>query len=52
MTYRGMLPTAECLLFQDRYGAQHCQTLAAIYAKAADEAGVIARAHQGMTGHS
>jgi hypothetical protein len=29
---------------------QHCQTLAASYAKAADEADVMARAHQEMTG--
>ena len=31
---------------------QHCQTLAAIYTKAADEAEVIARAHRDMRGHS
>jgi len=31
---------------------QHCQTLAAIYTKAADEAEVIARAHQDMRDHS
>ena len=31
---------------------QHCQTLAAIYTKAADEAEVIARAHRDMIGHS
>lgn len=31
---------------------QHCQSLAAIYTKAADEAEVIARAHQDMRGHS
>lgn len=30
---------------------QHCQTLAAIYTKAADEAEVIARAHRDMKGH-
>ena len=29
---------------------QHCQTLAASYAKAADEADAMARAHQEMTG--
>lgn len=31
---------------------QHCQTLAAIYNKAADEAEVIAHAHRDMRGHS
>jgi hypothetical protein len=31
---------------------QHCQTLAANYAKAADEAEVMARAHRDMTGRS
>ena len=31
---------------------QHCQTLAASYAKAADEAEVIARAHRDMKDHS
>ena len=31
---------------------QHCQSLAAMYTKAADEAEVIARAHQDMRGHS
>ena len=31
---------------------QHCQSLAAIYTKAADEAEVIARAHRDMKGHS
>ena len=31
---------------------QHCQTLAAIYTKAADEAEVIARAHRDMRGPS
>ena len=31
---------------------QHCQTLAAIYSKAADEAEVIAAAHRDMKGHS
>lgn len=31
---------------------QHCQTLAAIYSKAADEAEVIAHAHQDRRGHS
>lgn len=29
---------------------EHCQTLAANYAKAADEADMMARAHQDMTG--
>ena len=31
---------------------QHCQTLAAAYAKTADEAEVIARAHRDMKDHS
>ena len=31
---------------------QHCQTLAAIYTKAADEAEVIARAHRDLKPHS
>ena len=31
---------------------QHCQTLATIYAKAADEADVMARAHRDMRGNS
>ena len=31
---------------------QHCQTLSETYAKAADEAEVIARAHRDMTGRS
>ena len=31
---------------------QHCQSLAAIYTKAADEAEVIAHAHRDMRGHS
>lgn len=31
---------------------QHCQTLAAIYTKAADEAEAIASAHRDMKGHS
>jgi hypothetical protein len=31
---------------------QHCQSLATMYGKAADEAEVIARAHQDMRGHS
>ncbi|MBI4000250.1 MAG: hypothetical protein HY348_00500 [Nitrospira defluvii] len=31
---------------------QHCQTLAAIYTKAADEAEIIAAAHRDMKGHS
>ena len=31
---------------------QHCQTLAANYAKAADEADMMARAHRDMTGRS
>ena len=31
---------------------QHCQTLAAIYNKAADEAEVIAQAHRDMRSHS
>jgi hypothetical protein len=31
---------------------QHCQSLAVIYTKAADEAEVIARAHRDMRGHS
>ena len=31
---------------------QHCQSLAAIYTQAADEAEVIARAHRDMMGHS
>ncbi len=31
---------------------QHCQSLAAIYTKAADEAEVIAHAHRDMKGHS
>jgi hypothetical protein len=31
---------------------QHCQTLAAIYTKAADETEVIAQAHRDMMGHS
>ena len=31
---------------------QHCQSLAATYTKAADQAEVIARAHQDMRGHS
>ena len=31
---------------------QHCQTLAAIYTNAADEAEVMARAHRDMKGHS
>jgi len=31
---------------------QHCQTLAASYAKAADEADAMARAHRDMTGRS
>lgn len=31
---------------------QHCQTLAAIYTKAADEAEVIAHGHRDMRGHS
>ncbi|MBP8154008.1 MAG: hypothetical protein KAX87_01890 [Nitrospira sp.] len=31
--------------------AQHCQTLAAIYNKAADEAEVIAQAHRDMRSH-
>src|SRR5512143_1413551 len=31
---------------------QHCQSLAAIYTKAADEAEMIGRAHRDMSGHS
>lgn len=31
---------------------QHCQSLAAIYTKAADEADVMARAHRDMRSHS
>jgi len=31
---------------------QHCQTLSAIYTKAADEAEMIARAHRDIRGHS
>lgn len=31
---------------------QHCQTLAAIYTKAADQAEVIARAHRDLKPHS
>jgi len=31
---------------------QHCQTLATIYTKAADEAEIIAGAHRDMRGHS
>ena len=30
---------------------QHCQTLAASYSKAADEAEIMAAAHRDMTGH-
>ena len=32
--------------------AQHCQSLAAMYSKAADEAEVIAHVHRDMKGHS
>ena len=31
---------------------QHCQTLAAIYTKAAEQAEVMARAHRDLRGHS